>query len=52
MEGHNPGDDDTLMYRKAADAVRKATFLLVGAGAGMSADSGLPGMPWSALLLP
>lgn len=38
-----------VTYRKAAAAVEKATFLLIGAGAGMSADSGLPGT--SALLL-
>jgi hypothetical protein len=31
------------VYRRAAKAIKEGTFLLVGAGAGMSADSGLPG---------
>src|SRR5262245_3786007 len=29
-------------YRAAADAIRSADALLIGAGAGMSVDSGLP----------
>ena len=39
-EAHEGGDE---VYRRAAKAIKEGTFLLVGAGAGMSADSGLPG---------
>lgn len=38
-EAHEGGDE---VYRRAAKAIKEGTFLLVGAGAGMSADSGLP----------
>jgi len=31
-----------VLYDKAAQAIKKANFLLIGAGAGMSADAGLP----------
>ncbi len=40
-EAHEGGGDE--VYRRAGKAIKEGTFLLVGAGAGMSADSGLPG---------
>ena len=34
--------DLTSSYRQAAEAIRSADALLIGAGAGMGVDSGLP----------
>ncbi len=49
-EAHEGGGDE--VYRRAAKAIKEGTFLLVGAGAGMSADSGLPGTHTSSSLYP
>ena len=40
-----PGEDAenlTPLLQQAAEAIRKADALLIGAGAGMGVDSGLP----------